>query len=366
MIVVKFGGSSLADAAGFRAVEGILRADPRRSGVVVSAPGKRAPGDRKLTDLLYDLWERRVGAWQPLLENIYARFDEIAEDLDVRPDWQEGRQQLSAMLASGKATRDFVASRGEYFCAKLLAAYLKMPFLDSADWLRMNPDGTADEARSYAALRDLAGDGFVTPGFYGALADGTIRTFPRGGSDITGALAAAALRAERYENRTDVPGILEADPADFPEARPVRYLTYPELTALGEVGVQVLHSGAIRPVREAGIPLAVRSTRQPIDPGTLITEELPEGVRRGRLLLLGSKKERESRRITAIFAKEATRGVKPTELPALMEQNGVPVLEMHYSGIVLHITVPEEHYHRAVRVLLQAARLPEDADPFGT
>ena len=365
MIVAKFGGSSLADAAGFRTAEAIVRADPRRRGVVVSAPGKRAPGDRKLTDCLYDLWERRDGAWQPLLKEIYARFDEIAKDLGVRPDWQEGRELLTAGLASGKATRDFVASRGEYFCAKLLAAYLDRPFLDSADWLRMNPDGTADETRSYAALQSRAGDGFITPGFYGALADGTIRTFPRGGSDITGALAAAALRAERYENWTDVPGILEADPADFPEARPVRYLTYPELTALGDVGVQVLHSGAIRPVREAGIPLTVRSTRQPIDPGTQIAAELPEGVRRGRVLLLGSRKGRDGRLIAVIFAKEATRGVKPTELPALLEQNGVPILEMHYSGIVLHITVPEEHYHRAVRVLLQAARLPEDADPFG-
>ena len=365
MIVAKFGGSSLADAGCFRAVETILRADPRRAGVVVSAPGRRTPGDRKLTDRLYDLWQLRGGAWQPLFTELHDRFCEIAEHLGVAPDGQEGWDRLAASLADGTATRDYVASRGEYFCARLLAAYLQKSFLDSADWLRMNADGSADLPRSYAALRALAGDGFVTPGFYGALADGTIRTLPRGGSDVTGALAAAALQAELYENWTDVPGILEADPADFPEARPVRFLTYPELAALGEVGVQVLHAGAIRPVQEAGIPLVVRSTKQADDPGTRIASKLPDGVRRGRLLLLACRKEEAQGRITAIFAQEATRGAKPAELPALLERHGIPVREMHFSGFVLHLTVPEEHYHRAVRVLLQTARLPEDADPFG-
>lgn len=427
LIVAKFGGSSLADAEGFRAVGEILRADPKRRCVVVSAPGRRSPEDRKLTDLLYDCYaERGGGAWRSLLRMILERFDAIAADLDVKPDWLPERERLSIALADGTAERDYVASRGEYFCAKLMAAYLRRTFLDSADWLRMNADGTADLARSYAALQALAKDGFVTPGFYGALADGTIRTFPRGGSDVTGALAAAALRAECYENWTDVPGLFEADPSVFPEARPVRFMTYRELAALGAVGVQVLHSGAIRPMREAGIPLLIRSTRQPDDPGTRIAPEKPADLRRGRLLCLGARRElallqadapshlnallrksgvvpvfcAETRSeqtalipaeplpeqmelfspapggirvesglslIAVILAEASDCGKTAAELPALLEQNGVPVHAILFSGAdsALLLAIPDDHFHFAVRVLLQAARLNEDADPFG-
>ena len=185
------------------------------------------------------------------------------------------KQRLDAKAIS----QDEVASRGEYFSAKLLAAYLNFEFIDSADWVVFNPDGTVNEEKTYSALRSkMRGKGIVIPGFYGKMPDGSIHTFSRGGSDITGALAAAALDADVYENWTDVSGILMADPRIVENPQPIPEVTYDELRELSYSGAQVLHEGTIFPVREKNIPLNIRNTNAPNDPGTMIQERFDTTV----------------------------------------------------------------------------------------
>ena len=284
--ITKFGGSSLADVACFRRVQAIIEADPARRGAVVSAPGRRTKDDRKITDLLYfchDL-RRRGGDWRSVFAAFADRIGGIVQDLAIAYDARDELARLEAEVARG-VTQDYLVSRGEYFSARILSSLLGRLFLDSADWLRFAPDGSVDTARSYGTLRKLAVAPFVTPGFYGRDANGNIRTFSRGGSDISGALAAAALDADLYENFTDVPGLLEADPALLPDAAPVRELTYDELGELCRVGTQVLHEGTVRPLRLSGIPMRIRSTWLPDDEGTLIAPTLPNMLRRSALCL---------------------------------------------------------------------------------
>lgn len=293
LTVAKFGGTSLCDGAAFLTVRDLILAEPARRGVVVSAPGRRFDTDPKITDLLYAChraWEAGR-PWQPIFRAVAERFRQIARDTGVFLNIEAELDALQAKIETG-VTRDYLASRGEYFSALILARLLGWKFLDSAAWLRFDAGGNVDVVRSYGLLRSLADTPFVTPGFYGATPDGGVKTFSRGGSDITGALAAAALEASCYENFTDVPGILAADPRLLPDAPPVRHMTYGELAELTAVGTQVLHEGAVRPVREAGIPLSIRSTFCPEDPGTLITSTLPKSVKRRRLLCLASLRER--------------------------------------------------------------------------
>lgn len=317
LIISKFGGSSLADGGCFATVREILRQDPSRQGVVVSAPGKRNQEDEKITDLLYACHDRRSnhGDWESVFSRIARRFTGIAEECGLEGLFREELDALRRQISQG-VSRDFLASRGEYFSAKLMAAYLGREFIDSALWLRMTADGGVDTVRSYGALRRLAQKPFVTPGFYGADASGEIRTFPRGGSDITGALAAAALDADLYENWTDVPGILQVDPRIHPQARTVRYLTYGELAELGAVGTQVLHEGAVRPVRDAEIPMQIRSTKIPEDPGTRIMKALPSGLSRRTLLCFAGRRER-----ALISLSDA--GLAPGTLEKILREAGV-------------------------------------------
>lgn len=270
--VAKFGGSSLADAAGFLRVRDIVRADPARRVVVVSAAGKRHPSDHKLTDLLYlchahlqygvscrELWKR-----------ICDRYLSVRDALGLHTPLEQELETLYASF-SPSVGRDFLASRGEYLSARLMADLLGFSFVDAKDWLRFDYNGAVLEAESYALLA-AAADGrcIVTPGFYGSLPDGTVHTFSRGGSDVTGALAAAALHADLYENWTDVPGVLAADPRIVDDPAPIPQMSFCQLALLSGVGTQVLHESAVAPVRQAGIPLQIRSTLEPESPGTLI------------------------------------------------------------------------------------------------
>ncbi len=277
MKVVKFGGSSMADAGQYRKVREILLADPERKVVIVSAAGKRFSGDHKLTDLLY-LCHAHVQYGvdcSSIFEMIANRYldirDELGLDLQLEPELLELKKRIDAR----EVTQEELVSRGEYFSAKLMAAYLGFQFVDAADWVKFDMDGTVNKEASYEALNHqiLLGYGAVIPGFYGSMPDGTIHTFSRGGSDITGALAAAALDADVYENWTDVSGILMADPriVDHPQAIPE--VTYDELRELSYSGAQVLHEDCIFPVREKNIPVNIRNTNAPEDPGTMIQEE---------------------------------------------------------------------------------------------
>ncbi len=279
--VTKFGGSSMADAGQYRKVKDIIFADRERRVVIVSAAGKRFSGDHKLTDLLY-LCHAHIQygvACDTVFEMITSRYIEIRDELNLKLDLESEFAQLKQRLEAKKVSQDELVSRGEYFSAKLMAAYLGFQFLDASEWVKFNLDGTVDQEVSYALFKEKAdlSKGIVTPGFYGVMPNGTVKTFSRGGSDITGALAAAALDADVYENWTDVSGILMADPRIVNDPQPIPEVTYDELRELSYSGAQVLHEGSIFPVREKNIPLNIRNTNAPDDPGTIIQERFEEG-----------------------------------------------------------------------------------------
>ena len=273
--VTKFGGSSMADAGQYCKIRDILQADPERRVVVVSAAGKRNSNDHKITDLLYlcHAHTQYGVACDPIFDMIRDRYLEIRDDLKIDLDLESEFAALKKRLDKKAVSQDELVSRGEYYSAKLMAAFLGFKFVDSADWVKFSIDGTVDKKVSYAALKELAqGQAVVIPGFYGVMPDGHIRTFSRGGSDITGALAAAALDADVYENWTDVSGILMADPRIVENPQPIPEVTYDELRELSYSGANVLHEGTIFPVREKNIPLNIRNTNAPEDPGTMIKE----------------------------------------------------------------------------------------------
>jgi len=278
--VAKFGGSSMADAKQFEKVRDIVRADPARKVIVVSAAGKRGADDHKLTDLLYLCYAHlQYGVscdaiFQMIADRYIAIRDECGLNVDIEAELAVLRQQMRAGISEEE-----LVSRGEYFSALLMADYLGYSFLDAELWVRFQFDGSIDKEASYAALQRLAdGRSVVIPGFYGVTPDGKIRTFSRGGSDITGALAAAALNADVYENWTDVSGFLMADPRIVPHPREISSITYKELRELSYMGASVLHEDAVFPVRRANIPINIRNTNRPSDPGTFIVPSLPSNA----------------------------------------------------------------------------------------
>ncbi len=275
MKVTKFGGSSMADAGQYQKIRDIVLSDPARRVVVVSAAGKRFSDDHKITDLLYLCHAHTQYGVEcnRVYDMITSRYLEIRDELGLELDLEGEFAALKRRLDKKNISQDELVSRGEYFSARLMAAYLGFDFIDAAAWIVFNLDGTVDQPTSYAKLKALAdGKSVVIPGFYGAMPDGRIHTFSRGGSDITGALAAAALNADVYENWTDVSGILMADPRIVEDPQTIPQVTYDELRELSYSGAQVLHEGSIFPVREKGIPLNIRNTNAPEEPGTLIQE----------------------------------------------------------------------------------------------
>ena len=280
MKVVKFGGSSMADAGQYRKIRSILEADPARKIVVVSAAGKRFKDDHKLTDLLYLCYSHvKYGVdCNRIFKMISSRYLDIQRDLDLDIDLMPELTDLKRRIDAKKVSREELVSRGEYFSAKLMASYLNFQFIDAADWVLFNMDGTVNKEASYQALRERVtpGHGVVIPGFYGSMPDGAIHTFSRGGSDITGSLAAAALDAEVYENWTDVSGILMVDPRLVDDPQTIPEVTYDELRELSYSGAQVLHEDSIFPVREKNIPVNIRNTNDPEAPGTMIKESFEE------------------------------------------------------------------------------------------
>ncbi len=276
MKVVKFGGSSMADAGQYRKIRDILQSDLSRRVVIVSAAGKRDPSDHKITDLLYLCHSHvKYGVdCDRIFKMIASRYVGIRNELGLALAIEPELEELKKKLDAKRISREELVSRGEYFSAKLMAAYLGFQFIDAADWVKFNMDGTVNQAESYEELRNriTPGLGAVIPGFYGVMPDGAIHTFSRGGSDITGSLAAAALEAEVYENWTDVSGILMADPRIVDAPQTIPEVTYDELRELSYSGAQVLHEDSIFPVREKNIPVNIRNTNAPDDPGTMIKE----------------------------------------------------------------------------------------------
>ena len=273
MIVAKFGGSSLADAAQFVKVKDIVRANNERKYIVPSAPGKRGAGDDKITDLLYACFDAANNgkSFRHVLERIQARYVEITEELGIEMDFSPEFSAIEQALKNG-ASREYAASRGEYLNGKLLAKYLDFPFVDAAEVIRFTRDGRLmeEETNALIASRLKGLPRAVIPGFYGAEEDGTVRTFSRGGSDVSGALVARAVNADIYENWTDVTGFRMADPRIVPDAQYIATITYRELRELSYMGATVLHEEAVFPVRKAGIPTNIRNTNDPKHPGTMI------------------------------------------------------------------------------------------------
>ena len=271
--VVKFGGSSLASAEQFKKVGNIIRSDKDRKFVVPSAPGKRYDGDIKVTDMLYDCYETAEAGkdFTKKLDAIKARYNEIIEGLGIDFSLEEDFKIVAENFAS-KAGKDYAASRGEYLNGKIMAAYLGYEFIDSATVIRFDEDGNfdADITNKMMSERLASCENAVIPGFYGAYADGKVKTFSRGGSDITGSIVARALKADLYENWTDVSGFLVTDPRIIKNPEVVDMITYRELRELSYMGASVLHEDAIFPVRKAGIPINIRNTNHPEDKGTMI------------------------------------------------------------------------------------------------
>ncbi len=276
-IVAKFGGSSVADAGQFRKVAGIMAADRRRKIVVVSAPGKRQAGEAKITDLLYlchEMAAKSISIDEPF-GLIADRFCGIAAALDLHSALPELLRGMRLDFDQG-CTRDYAGSRGEYLCARLMAEYLESEFVDPADHIVLLPDGTVDPA-SYADLGARLAHGervFVMAGYYGRDLQGNIVTFSRGGSDISGAIAARAAGAILYENWTDTSGILMADPRIVDHPAAIEEISYREVREMSYMGAGVFHDEAILPVREANIPVAIRNTNRPEEPGTRIVPRL--------------------------------------------------------------------------------------------
>ncbi|MBR0307410.1 MAG: aspartate kinase [Mogibacterium sp.] len=273
--VLKFGGSSLADSSQFAKVKKIVESDPSREVVVVSAPGKRNSDDNKITDLLYLIHAHiRYGvSFDTVLGMVRDRFTEIRNECGLTIDI--GAMIDETFAGVGKDTSvDFIASRGEHFSARLMAEYLGYTFVDAADWLEFDFSGRVNAEKSEAKLRELKSiyGRIVTPGFYGALPNRDIHVFSRGGSDITGALAAAYLDADVYENWTDVSGILMVDPRIVDDPKTIARVTYDELRELSYMGASVLHEDTVFPVRLKDIPVNIRNTNEPDDPGTIIRE----------------------------------------------------------------------------------------------
>ena len=273
--VAKFGGSSLASAEQFRKVADIILADPARKYVVPSAPGKRFAEDVKVTDMLYACYKAAVSGqdFENRFDEIKARYNGIISELGMELSLEKEYEAIAAGF-KGRAGRDYAASRGEFLNGIILAKYLGYEFIDAADVVFFNEDGTFNADMTNQTLHErLEGvERAVIPGFYGSTPNDTIKTFSRGGSDITGSIVAAAVHADLYENWTDVSGFMIADPRIIDNPASINTITYKELRELSYMGATVLHEDAIFPVRKEGIPINIRNTNRPEDKGTFIVE----------------------------------------------------------------------------------------------
>lgn len=273
--VVKFGGSSLASAQQFKKVGDIIRSDEARKFVVPSAPGKRFDSDTKVTDMLYQCYAvaQEGKKFDDLLKKIKERYDEIISGLGLSLSLEEEFKVIKEQFKA-KAGSDYAASRGEYLNGIIMANYLGYEFIDSATVIFFKEDGTfdADKTNQVLGKRLENVERAVIPGFYGAYENGVVKTFSRGGSDVTGSIVAKAVQADLYENWTDVSGFLVADPRIIDSPEVIQTITYKELRELSYMGATVLHEDAIFPVRKEGIPINIKNTNAPEDPGTMIVE----------------------------------------------------------------------------------------------
>ncbi len=290
---VKFGGSSLSDAGQFRKVYNIVKSDPARRYVVASAPGKRNSSDTKVTDMFYACYDMALAGldFEPFFGGIKKRFDGIIDELGLSLDLSEEYEKIKFSMKH-RAGRDFAASRGEYLNSMILAEYLGYDFINASEVIFFNEDGTFDEEQTNRVLTTALRihEHAVIPGFYGSMPNGTIKTFSRGGSDITGSIVARAANAVLYENWTDVSGFLMADPRIVDDPLGIDTVTYRELRELSYMGAGVLHEDSVFPVRFAGIPINIKNTNRPEDKGTMIVASTDKHDKKHVITGLAGKK----------------------------------------------------------------------------
>ncbi len=334
--VVKFGGSSLASAEQFKKAARIINKDESRRYVVPSAPGTRTPGDTKVTDMLYRCYnlatmeDEYEEEFEEQMSAIRARYDEIIAGLGLSIDLSEEFKIIRTRF-SQKAGRDYAASRGEYLNGILMAEYLGYEFIDAAEVICFDADGNFDGERTNELMSKRLSDTpqAVIPGFYGSMPDGKVKTFSRGGSDITGSIVAKAVHADMYENWTDVSGFLIADPSVVKNPKAIDVITYRELRELSYMGATVLHEDAIFPVRKEGIPINIRNTNSPEDKGTLIVEGT---CRKPRFVITGIAGKKDFASITVEKAMMNTEVGFCKKVLEVFEENEISIEHMP-SGI---------------------------------
>ena len=360
--VVKFGGSSLASAEQFSKVLNIIKSDEDRKYVIPSAPGKRNPKDIKVTDMLYECYEKAEQG-----ENIRVTFNKIKDryntiigGLGLKLSLEEEYKIIEKNMME-RCGRDYAASRGEYLNGKIMAAYLGYDFVDAADVILFDEEGhfLSEETNRKMKKRLSKTDRAVIPGFYGSKPDGSIKTFSRGGSDITGSIVAKAVSAGIYENWTDVSGCMVADPRIIKNPEPIQVVTYRELRELSYMGASVLHEDAIFPVRKAGIPINIKNTNAPEDPGTLIVEStchVPEYTITG---IAGKK---------GFVAVNIDKDMMNSEIgfcrKALMafEENGISIEHMPSGIDTMTVFVAQEEFMGKEQMVLSALHRLADPD----
>lgn len=350
--VVKFGGSSLASAEQFRKVADIIKAEDSRRYVVPSAPGKRFEGDTKVTDMLYSCYDRAAKGknFDEPFDYIRERYNEIIKGLGLDYSLDREFETIKACFI-GKTGRDYAASRGEYLNGLVLANYLGYDFIDPADVIFFDDTGRFDSERTNTVLsaRLEQSERAVIPGFYGSMPNDTIKTFSRGGSDITGSIVAAACGADLYENWTDVSGFLVADPRIIENPRTIKIITYKELRELAYMGAGVLHEDAIFPVRRAGIPINIKNTNSPDDHGTMIVESTSQQSKYTITGIAGKKGFTSISIEKDMMNSELGFGRRVLEV---FEKNGISFEHMPSGIDTMTVVVHQEEFGRAEQEIL--------------
>ena len=359
--ITKFGGSSVANAEQFRKVKNIIEADPSRRFVVISAAGKASSEDNKITDLLY-LCHAHVKYhvdYHGIFDIIKKRFTDIKSELGLSLNIEKELEELSDMLP--KLSTDELVSRGEYFTSRMMAEYLKFPFVDAADVIKINYDGSIDFEATDENLQFIMKDHdrFVIPGFYGTTPDGNIKVMSRGGSDITGSILARCLGADLYENWTDVSGFLMADPRIVKDPLGIKMITYSELRELSYMGASVLHEDAVFPVKEANIPINILNTNRPEDKGTIILDTIPKSEDKVAITGIAGKKCFCALDISKKHMPESVGFCR--KILSVFEKYGVSVEHLPTGIDSIGMIIQEKYVHNCLYDII--AEIKEKAEP---
>ena len=359
--ITKFGGSSVANAEQFRKVKAIIEADPSRRFVVVSAAGKACKEDNKITDLLY-LCHAHVQYhvdYHGIFDIIRKRFLDIRDELGLSLDLEKELDELDRSIPG--LSVDELVSRGEYFTSLMMADFLHFPFVDAADVIKINFDGSIDFDSTDENLRFIMKDHdrFVLPGFYGSSPDGSIKVMSRGGSDITGSILAKCLKADLYENWTDVSGFLMADPRIVKDPPGIEMITYAELRELSYMGASVLHEDAVFPVKEANIPINILNTNHPEDKGTIILDTIPPEARDMAITGITGKKGFCALYITKRHMPESVGFCR--RILSVFEKYGISVEHLPTGIDSIGMIVQEKYVHNCLYDII--AEIKEKAEP---